>query len=912
VSSRVDPLVFGVMTNTSGTFKSTAVISYNSNRGWFLYSYSGTLPNYHSSYVKTLQIGVWYELNLTVTVDTISATIVRKDTSALQWSINNVKTDTLRGDNKVRLGCKGSDSVYDNYELYDLSIPDNIPPIWSAVPSFKVVEDVPFIYNFSNNVTDPDGEVGALEISSQSPYVSLIDGLELTFVFPNGISLATVPLVLSDGFAQVVADVEFVIEPVNDPPDEFLPDVLEATEDVPYEFNATTFVRDIDNATSDLWFVVDDSFVAASGLLLLATFPEGILTYEVEVGLTDGLLVTYFTQEFSVTPVDDPPVIAPLDPFVAIEDQISIFNLTPYLSDVDTPVLELSVIVRSARCTVVGHELRFSYIRGGINETVLVQVTDGRTMVDADLEVWVEERNDSPIIHPVGQQAFTEDQEGTIELGDFIEDEDTPNENMTLTCEHPAVVDISGLTVTFMFMTWQPEQTVYFNVSDGFLRTEGQFLAQVAEVNDPPFITGIGDLTKPFEIQLDEGSSIDYQISVLDEDDHNFKYALSTLWSGVTVTATGLLRVEAVKGDVGEFEATLLVEDPSAAIDAVDILITVLNVNDPPSVPTILKPSNHTIVDQGVNVSFSVAVNDPDMMFGQVLTVTWLSNISGPFMTLTTEDDLTFLKDDLPLGIHTVTVRVSDGENVREVWTILEVVEPYVPPPPKEEEPFLQTTSGLGLIIGVILAVVVVALVLVMRPRKEEKAEVAPSPPPVKEQEIIMDVVDGSKKYEVTTSSATGPAKDFGPRAPAPVELATPAAIVPDLEDIEIPSSDAQAEREHAIEVREVMRMLTQLPRGLPSSLIDYDLSDLALMITDGPRKDAPDGTPLVEIDGKWYKADHTKTSMFLQEWKEPSQARDLPEDERAEKLAQLEDRLLEGKISEETYERLRKKYEGS
>ena len=255
-------------------------------------------------------------------------------------------------------------------------------------------------------------------------------------MFPYGLTNTTVPLVLADRLAQVVNDVEFVIEPVNDPPEEFLPEVLEATEDLPFEFNATSYVRDIDNVTSNLWLVVDDRFVNASGLLLRAKFPEGILNYETEVGLTDGLLTVYFYQQFTVTPVDDPPVIAPFDPYVAIEDQISIFNLTPSLSDVDTPVEDLSVIVRSARCTVVGQQLHFTYNKGGFNETLLVQVTDGRTLVDAYLEVWVEERNDSPIIHPVGPQAFTEDQEESIELRGFIEDEDTPYENMTLTCVH--------------------------------------------------------------------------------------------------------------------------------------------------------------------------------------------------------------------------------------------------------------------------------------------------------------------------------------------------------------------------------------------------------------------------------------------------------------------------------------------
>jgi hypothetical protein len=50
----------------------------------------------------------------------------------------------------------------------------------------------------------------------------------------------------------------------------------------------------------------------------------------------------------------------------------------------------------------------------------------------------------------------------------------------------------------------------------------------------------------------------------------------------------------------------------------------------------------------------------------------------------------------------------------------------------------------------------------------------------------------------------------------------------------------------------------------------------------------------------------------FLQEWKDEETSRPpLTEEGRAKRLEQLEERLLEGKISEETYERLRRKYEG-
>jgi hypothetical protein len=289
-----------------------------------------------------------------------------------------------------------------------------------------------------------------------------------------------------------------------------------------------------------------------------------------------------------------------------------------------------------------------------------------------------------------------------------------------------------------------------------------------------------------------------------------------------------------------------------------------------------------------------------------------MSNVSGQFRTLTTEEELSFLKDDLPVGEHRITVHVTDGEHVREVWFDLTVVEPYVPPPPEPEEPFYQTSSGLGLIVAVVIGLVLVVAFLATRSRGEEGPEEETTPPP-DDGDIVMDVVEGSQRYEVAALGQelgrladeleASKGTEEAVREPEPEAL--------DLEDVVVPSAEELAEREHAGEVREVMKTLTQLPRGLPSALIDYDLTKLALMITDGPRREGPDGTPLVEIDGKWYTADHNKTSTFLQVYDESSGSGKTPEDERARKLEKLEERLLDGQISEETYERLRRKYEG-
>jgi hypothetical protein len=124
-------------------------------------------------------------------------------------------------------------------------------------------------------------------------------------------------------------------------------------------------------------------------------------------------------------------------------------------------------------------------------------------------------------------------------------------------------------------------------------------------------------------------------------------------------------------------------------------------------------------------------------------------------------------------------------------------------------------------------------------------------------------------------------------------------------------SEEELAARVHAAQVQEVMKAITQLPRGLPTSLWGMDISKLAKEIVEGPRKTTPDGMPLVEIRGRWYTADHVQLGSFLEEHKETVvTGGPLSEADRTNKLRQLEDRLLEGKISEETFERLRKKYE--
>ncbi len=912
------PLVFGVRTNVSGTYQWVAALSYNTNYGWFLYSYPGGMTTLNKSNLRTAQLGTWYEINLTVREDVIDVSVYEKASGTKMWSLFGVSTQSLRGDNKVTLGVHGSDGSYDNFTMSDPTIPTSLPPEWSSVPSLNAVEDVPFLYDFSGNVSDIDNLLDDLMITANSPFVTKISGLEVTFEFPNGVLQATVPLVLSDRANQVGQDVNFTIEPVNDPPFQVLPDTIQATEDVPLTIDISAYVWDIDNTSEDLSLMTEDPYATIDQMNLTVIFPEGITSHILWLNITDGLKQTQGQISFVIQPVDNPPIIRPLGNFTAIEDQNSVFDIGPYVYDVDTPVDELLARVWEPNCTVWGLELHFMFPVGGRTYTIFIEVVDAKNRVMTSLIVNVENVNDPPMVGGVSPKLFTEDEARTVDLSLYLSDEDHVLEDLVLYCDHHAVVSIDDFNITFLFTTWETQQTINFSVTDGIGWANGSFEAQVEMVNDPPSIIGISDLDVPYTVILSEGTEKWFEVYVEDEDDTVFTYEFTSTWNGFMVFANGSIRITATYNDIGEHVVTLIVDDRNGEVTSEDISINVLNVNDPPSAPIISSPHNHTIIEEGENVTFSVDLDDPDIIqVGQVLSVVWISNISGKLNELATGDPLEFTMNTLAIGIHRIDVTITDGEYVRTAWFEITVIEKYVPPPDNDDdgEVNLLTEPGSIAVIAVVFLVVLVSVVLFINSRRGriEEGDVEPIPGA---DHLSVDVMDEPAQDLASLSSELDKIateleeqRDVGRVTSEPL---------PELETLAIPlaaqsveySEDEMAERAHTTEVREVMKVLTQLPRGLPTSLGAWDLTDLASAIVDGERKTAPDGAELVLITNKWYEASYKNPGTFLKEWKEGLDFETEPGIDKARKLDLLEVRLMEGKISEETYNRLRVKYE--
>jgi parallel beta-helix repeat protein len=86
-----------------------------------------------------------------------------------------------------------------------------------------------------------------------------------------------------------------------------------------------------------------------------------------------------------------------------------------------------------------------------------------------------------------------------------------------------------------------------------------------------------------------------------------------------------------------------------------DVTITVTPVNDPPEHAKIISPDAGIEIEFGIGLTFTGTYDDPDLPYGDKLTIKWYSDISGPFGNKETLENVI-----LSIGDHLITMEVSD------------------------------------------------------------------------------------------------------------------------------------------------------------------------------------------------------------------------------------------------------------
>ena len=206
------------------------------------------------------------------------------------------------------------------------------PPLCVAPLEFDAVEDEPLTIDFAEPLSPHGLSTENASINSTSLYVVEIDGLNVTFLFPDGVLEANVPLVVWDGTSNYTVLVLFTIEPVNDPPrwDPRYDRLPDGERDSFYSFNLSAV--DEDNEPDELTFSTDAQFftmINGEIAFIPRNHMVGYNFFNVTVsdpgGLNDTMEVLLFVEPYPEWTVEYIP------PQVVREDETWTLDISAYL-----------------------------------------------------------------------------------------------------------------------------------------------------------------------------------------------------------------------------------------------------------------------------------------------------------------------------------------------------------------------------------------------------------------------------------------------------------------------------------------------------------------------------------------------------------------------------------------------------
>ena len=196
-----------------------------------------------------------------------------------------------------------------------------------------------------------------------------------------------------------------------------------------------------------------------------------------------------------MTPINDAPVINLPTSVTFEEDGSLVYNLAPYVSDVDSATLTVTA-QNSAHINVVMNGLSAtltSAVNWNGNETLSLTVSDGSLTATDQINVIVTPVNDAPSINLPDSFTFSEDGQLVVNLADYASDIDGNTLTVTATGNQNVTVSISGMSVTLgALANWSGTEQVTFTVNDNMGRAIASDTADiiVVSINDAPVING--------------------------------------------------------------------------------------------------------------------------------------------------------------------------------------------------------------------------------------------------------------------------------------------------------------------------------------------------------------------------------------------------------------------------------------
>lgn len=169
------------------------------------------------------------------------------------------------------------------------------------------------------------------------------------------------------------------------------------TEDENWTLDLTGYITDPDTPLENLTITENSSFGELHGAEIIFNYPNGVTGEHVNVTIADERRSASRNVFLVVRPVNDAPEIVGAPVLLeAREDEDKVFDLTPFVFDVDNELADMTAMVNTSFARIDGLNITFNYPNGIRREQVNVSLYDGDSWTHHHLELKVENVNDPP------------------------------------------------------------------------------------------------------------------------------------------------------------------------------------------------------------------------------------------------------------------------------------------------------------------------------------------------------------------------------------------------------------------------------------------------------------------------------------------------------------------------------------
>jgi alpha-tubulin suppressor-like RCC1 family protein len=413
------------------------------------------------------------------------------------------------------------------------------------------------------------------------------------------------------------------------------------------------------------------------------------------------------------------PTISDISDLTGNEDQL-ISNIAFRIDDPDTPIDQLTLQITSSNTELIPNHpdmlilsgddkdknLTIKPLENKNGETqIVIRISDGINISRSSFNVTIQPINDPPTISTIENQVILSE-EYSKSIGFTISDVDTEPENLT-TWAISSNTSIVPNDATHMIISGDAskrtlaitpskddagELTITVFVSDGIETQSTHFRLIVQSYKKSPQISDIENQI----IQEDSEITVDFIVTDADSDPNELsfiitssnKYVIPNDSANLSLSGTGINRSLFIKpkaDQVGSVRITIETRDLDNLFDQTSFMVTVQNINDPPTISNI---DDMEIKENTSSDPIEFTIHDAELAAENLfLTVTSENELVVPnninHIKLEGQDTnrtLTIIPLEDTIGETMIRIQLSDGEiPVWESFT-LKVVPQNFPP----------------------------------------------------------------------------------------------------------------------------------------------------------------------------------------------------------------------------------------